>query len=604
MGCSPSKADTTTPIQPVLPGETSCKDGWEPLTPVATAHVHGGKENGGASNGEAIPSSDPATRRRRPSIGAALVDMVATGVAGLTGAGGAKEGATTTAPDAMFRKLPVLKEALRGRKIAVSDFELGHTVGIGSFGRVRVAWLKDHVIQAGPLKGERPVVAMKIMNKMKATKKFSGIGAALEAIRLEVRVLKELEFPFVVNLITVFHDDRRVYLLMEFVNAGELARLIYSSGSAGKKSCCDPETAKFFFAEILLALHEMHEAPHFIAYRDLKPENVLVSREGHAKLVDFGLAKKLDGTHGRTRTNCGTLEYQAPEMLLNEDYGFAVDFWALGVVLFELLAKRTPWGAKDPFKISQMILSQSISWGKEIPKKGKDLISRMLKFNEADRLGGPKLPSREIRSHGFLSNLDWGGIRHLSVKAPYTPAVTSDADTQFFASYPESNEESGGEMAAKDKKLWDVMLESVFNDPWVLDASPARSVSMPMKRLQTVSLDGRSIARVASPDPISSAGGFTANVTTKRPVFKKGSDGALTTRMRLTANQNDEESGGSAVVVSKTQSFRTAAQRTDSTGSVVSSSSNSSIQHSRSMRSERTSSARSLKSAKTAPRLA
>merc|ERR1712072_909246 len=155
----------------------------------------------------------------------------------------------------------------------------------------------------------------------------------------------------------MFHDEKRVCLLMEFVNAGELYRLIYKE----LKEPMAVETAQFFTAEPLLTLEELHRPPHNTIYRDLKPENILVSKDGHCKLVDFGLAKKL-GPSGRTKTNCGTLIYQGPEILLAKDYTYSVDYWALGVLLFELLCRKVPWGdgKENPFKISQAIMSLNI----------------------------------------------------------------------------------------------------------------------------------------------------------------------------------------------------------------------------------------------------
>lgn len=453
MGCASSKSSSvshsTTLVQAVLPGET---------------------ERDGREDDAQIPMRATASTasRRRSSI-AQVTDAAVEILGLLTG----KRRTSALDPDVLTR-LRLLKESLCTRKMSIADFEVGCTVGIGTFGRVKMVWLKDHVIRSGPLKGDRTVLALKIINKVKATQKYESIGSAMAAIRQEIRILHELEFPFVVNLITIFHDDARVCLLMEFVNAGELYRLIYK-----ELSCPMPvETTKFFFAEILLALEEIHAKPHFIAYRDLKPENILVSREGHAKLVDFGMAKKLNGNLGRTRTNCGTLQYQAPEILLNKEYTFTVDYWALGVVLFEMLCRRVPWGdKKEPFKISQAIMSQNISWTKDAPKKGRDLVMKFLKFDEAERYGGLKYPVSNAKKHSFVSNIDWEAVLNTKIRTPYKPTVTSDDDTRFFGKYPESNEETGPAMSQKDKKLWDMQLDSVFDERWT-DA-PVRSGSRP-----------------------------------------------------------------------------------------------------------------------------
>merc|ERR1719265_1917056 len=145
--------------------------------------------------------------------------------------------------------------------------------------------LKEHVMIPGHLPDDIPPMALKMLNKLKATQNMGGIGPAMVALRQEVSIMAHLEFPFIVNMITMFHDDKRVMLLMEFVNAGELFKLIYQDVNTNLTK----QIAQHFSAELLLTIEEMHNKS--IMYRDLKPENVLIDSMGHAKLVDFGLAK-------------------------------------------------------------------------------------------------------------------------------------------------------------------------------------------------------------------------------------------------------------------------------------------------------------------------
>ena len=304
--------------------------------------------------------------------------------------------------------LRVLKQELQKvRKLQLGDLHVYGTIGKGAFGRVRFVRLKETVFRTGPMKGERVAIALKMMNKVRAAQAMGGVHIAASALRQEITLLKDVEFPFIVNIIAFFHDSKRVFIAMEYVNGGELFNLIY-----GKESInLTLDVARQLFVELTLTLEELHS--RCIIYRDLKPENVLLDSSGHSKLVDFGLAKRLSGgpggvgwmrtqtsdgngggpsmagkgsdgggtdafsissrqhlAPGRAHTNCGTLAYQAPEMLLNRSY--SVDFWALGCMLFELIYKQVPWQTTSKncddtmFVISQAIMSRNIKW----PRRG------------------------------------------------------------------------------------------------------------------------------------------------------------------------------------------------------------------------------------------
>lgn len=355
-------------------------------------------------------------------------------------------------------KLRLLRDCLRARKITITDFELFPTVGTGAFGRVRMVRLKEHVITTGQLRGDRTVLALKMLNKLKAAQNMGGIGAAMAAMRQEVSIMAHLEFPFVVNMITMFHDDKRVMLLMEFVNAGELFKLIYKDVDTDLST----EIVQHFSAELLLTIEELHAKS--IMYRDLKPENVLIDNKGHAKLVDFGLAKQCDET-GKADTNCGTLVYQAPEILLNREYGYGVDYWAFGVMFFELLTRRAPWGnLTDPFEISQAIMSLNIKYPRKMDGNGKHLVKKFLLHNEKARWGSnAKYPCAAVKAHKFFSKVNWQDLVNLKTTPPFCPPVKNDEDITHLEKYPESLETSGPELSSKDKKLWDQTFENIWD---------------------------------------------------------------------------------------------------------------------------------------------
>lgn len=298
--------------------------------------------------------------------------------------------------------LRILKSELEKRnKLQLADTTIFGTIGKGAFGRVRFVRLKETVFKTGPMRGERVGLALKMMNKVKAAQAMGGVHVAASAMKQEITLLKDLEFPFIVNLIAFFHDAKRVFIAMEYVNGGELFKLIYS-GEVSRYLTAP--VARQLFAEMTLTMEELHK--HMIIYRDIKPENVLLDAQGHSKLVDFGLARRLD-EFGRTRTNCGTLAYQAPEMLLNRSYGYSVDFWALGVVLFEMTLKKIPWAtsnkgsANTTFVVSQAIMSLNIRWPWRMDAPTKFLIRKFLQHDEHKRYGSVKTGVENIKNSKY-----------------------------------------------------------------------------------------------------------------------------------------------------------------------------------------------------------
>lgn len=201
------------------------------------------------------------------------------------------------------------------RYICFSDFEIQKIVGSGLTSVVKLATLKSFPSQS--------FFALKLISKsVILLKKQSG------QLIHEKQVLEKIKHPFLVNYLRCFQDERTICFVFEFIDGCELFSLI-----SRKTRLCDSWT-QFYSAEILIVLKYLHQ--NKIIYRDLKPENVLIGRNGHVKLVDFGFSKVLD--ESRARTVCGTPEYLAPEILLRHKNGYdcAVDFWALGVLMFEM----------------------------------------------------------------------------------------------------------------------------------------------------------------------------------------------------------------------------------------------------------------------------
>ncbi|KAG8513686.1 cAMP-dependent protein kinase catalytic subunit PRKX [Galemys pyrenaicus] len=255
----------------------------------------------------------------------------------------------------------------------------------------------------------------------------------------EKAVLQEVSHPFLVQLLWTGHDNQRLYMLLEFVPGGELFSYLRARGrfpgSAGQ----------FYAAEVVCALEYLHARR--IAYRDLKPENILLDRAGHVKLTDFGFAKKLVD---RTWTLCGTPEYLAPEVIQSKGHGRAVDWWALGVLIFEMLSGFPPFFDDNPFGIYQKILAGKIDFPRHLDFSVKDLIRKLLVVDRTRRLGNMKNGADDVKKHRWFRAVDWETVPERKLKPPIIPKVSSEGDTSNFEAYPENDWNSAPPVSQKD----------------------------------------------------------------------------------------------------------------------------------------------------------
>jgi len=173
---------------------------------------------------------------------------------------------------------------------------------------------------------------------------------------------------------------------------------------------------------------------HNIIYRDLKLENLLLDKDGHIKIADFGLCKE-DITYGRTtKTFCGTPEYLAPEVLEDNDYGRAVDWWGTGVVMYEMICGRLPFYNRDHDVLFTLIMVEDVKFPRNISNEAKSLLSGLLEKNPQKRLGGGPDDVKEIMAHPFFACINWNDLVHKRIVPPFKPQVTSDTDTRYFDS--------------------------------------------------------------------------------------------------------------------------------------------------------------------------
>ncbi|XP_061728170.1 aurora kinase B-like [Cydia pomonella] len=243
------------------------------------------------------------------------------------------------------------------------DFELGSALGRGKFGHVHIAREK----KTGFL------VAIKTMFKSQIIK-----SKCEKQILREIEIQTHLKHPNILRLLTWFHDERRIYLVVEFAAGGELYKHLTD---APKKRFPEAKAAKYIYqvADAVEYCHQNH-----VIHRDIKPENILVSFSGDLKLADFGWS--VHAPSQRRKTMCGTLDYLPPEMIKREVYDVSVDHWCIGVLLYEFLVGKPPFESHNQDQTYAKILSLDIKYPDHVPEGAKDLISKLLRHSNKDRL--------------------------------------------------------------------------------------------------------------------------------------------------------------------------------------------------------------------------
>jgi protein kinase A len=296
---------------------------------------------------------------------------------------------------------------------ALDDFDRLKTIGVGSFGRVMLVMHKRE---------EEKYYAMKILSRRQLVR-LKEVEHALS----EKRLLQSVSFPFIVDLEHHFKDNSNLYMVLEYVPGGEMFHLLKRRGKLSEDHAC------FYASQVVLALEYLHHLD--IIYRDLKPENILIDARGYLKITDFGTAKRVKG---RTWTMCGTPEYIAPEMILNRGYGKPVDWWALGVLTYEISAGCTPFSADRHIRTYERIVSGRFRMPGRFTAELRDLLRNLLHVDMTRRFG-----ASQMKSHKWFEDTDWTALyqKRVPVPARLVPIIgDGGADTRHFQEYPESND--------------------------------------------------------------------------------------------------------------------------------------------------------------------
>uniref|UniRef100_A0A8C2IJQ8 Protein kinase C n=1 Tax=Cyprinus carpio TaxID=7962 RepID=A0A8C2IJQ8_CYPCA len=304
--------------------------------------------------------------------------------------------------------------------LGLKDFDLLRVIGRGSYAKVLLVRLK---------KTER-IYAMKVVKK-----ELVNDDEDIDWVQTEKHVFEQASnHPFLVGLHSCFQTESRLFFVIEYVNGGDLMFHMQ------RQRKLPEEHARFYSAEISLALNYLHERG--IIYRDLKLDNVLLESEGHIKLTDYGMCKEGLRPGDTTSTFCGTPNYIAPEILRGEDYGFSVDWWALGVLMFEMMAGRSPFdivGSSDnPDQntedyLFQVILEKQIRIPRSLSVKAAGVLKGFLNKEPKERLGcHPQTGFADIMAHPFFRNVDWDLMEQKQVVPPFKPNISGEFGLDNF----------------------------------------------------------------------------------------------------------------------------------------------------------------------------
>jgi cGMP-dependent protein kinase len=253
---------------------------------------------------------------------------------------------------------------------------------------------------------------------------------------------------FILKLLQTYNFPDQIVMVMEFVQGGELWSYIYDKTDTVTRSNgggFDMYAVRFYAANVILAFRFMHVRN--IGYRDLKPENLLLDKDGYLKVIDFGFAKKFPyekngQKYDKTYTLCGTPEYLAPEIVMSKGYDKSVDYWALGCLMYELFLARTPFQADYTTKIFQNICAseRSLVFSSKMEASHVSIIKKLLVVNPVFRLGSLSGGVDDIMKDPFFEGFDWNGVINRTAKAPYVPPIENQLDTSNFDEYEEDNE--------------------------------------------------------------------------------------------------------------------------------------------------------------------
>ena len=307
----------------------------------------------------------------------------------------------------LANKVATLHTVKVGGSVGIDDFEIHRVLGRGQYGKVLLCRHKT----------TGNVYAIKVIKKSSIKNEQQ-----VKNTQNESRILRAIRHPFIVGLYYAFQTNSHLHLVMEYVNGGELFFHISHFGRFSE------ERVRFYAAEILLALQCLHGKG--IIYRDLKLENILLDKDGHVKITDFGLSKE-EHLQDEGNVVAGTFEYLAPEVLGGESHSVASDWWAFGIVIFEMSCGFHPFYTQDREELLKRVIEYRYGIPKFVSETTRDLIKKLL-CKKSKRLGGGADGSAEIQRHPFFLGYDFDKLFKKAIEPPFVPDVADDLDVSFF----------------------------------------------------------------------------------------------------------------------------------------------------------------------------
>ena len=295
------------------------------------------------------------------------------------------------------------------KSVELNDFQIIKVLGRGTFGKVCLVQYKP----------------TKEYYAMKSLKKDVLLDMdQVQSTILEKKILQSLDHPFLVGMIFCFQTEERIYFIMPFIRGGELFQHLRT------EKFFKEDKARFYAASMGLALEYLHN--HGIVYRDIKPENILIGEDGYLKLIDFGMAKMLQGNEKAT-SFCGTPEYLAPEIITGEGHNRAADWWSYGILLFEMLCGIPPFYCENTERMYDLITNAELRFPKriQVSDNAKDLIKKLLIKQQDKRLGVNK-GFEEIKTHPFFQGFDFDALLAKKLEAPFIPVLKDSLDVGNF----------------------------------------------------------------------------------------------------------------------------------------------------------------------------
>lgn len=279
----------------------------------------------------------------------------------------------------------------------MADFKLTKIIGEGFGGKV-------HLVRR---KTDGKYFALKLISKEKLSN-----ATSIQRMFTERNILVQNNFPFITKIFSAFQTENYFVLALEYVGGGNLQHHL------DKGTHFTPKQIKIYIAELAITIDHLHKMG--IVFRDLKPSNILISKDGNLKITDFGLSKNIIDT-GKTKTLCGTHFYLSPEMINGDYYDYSVDWWALGVIAFRLLCGRLPFSTPNLCKLYDRIVACNYRFPPRIDPDARDLISGLLKKDPNERL-----TIDQIKTHEYFADIDWEKVLRKEYKLDFVPRGAED----------------------------------------------------------------------------------------------------------------------------------------------------------------------------------